>query len=167
MRSTLLILLVLMASPWAQAELIDEVNDRGELRIAVQADSPPFSFKEHERLTGFAIELGQVLAAELDVRAEFIETPAEQVLPGVESGKYDIALDQVNAREQLDGRVEVSQPYQAGQDGKPSLVIPFQKGNPAFRSAVDNALQRIKDDGRLTVLQQKWLEKKDDAPAQP
>ena len=166
MRSTLLILLVLMASPWAQAELIDEVNDRGELRIAVQAESPPFSFKEDERLAGFAIELGQVLAGELDVRAEFIEIPADEVLPGVESGKYDIALDQLNAREQLDGRVDVSQPYQV-QDGKPSRVIPFQKGNPAFRSAVDNALQRIKDDGRLAALQQKWLEKKDDAPAQP
>lgn len=167
MRSTLLILLVLIASPWAQAELIDEVNDRGELRIAVQADAPPFSFKQDQRLTGFAIELGQVLAGELDVRAEFIETPADEVLPGVESGKYDIALDQVSAREQLDGRVDVSQPYQPRQDDTPSLVIPFQKGNPAFRSAVDNALQRIKDDGRLAALQQKWLEDKDDAPAQP
>ncbi|HKS14892.1 MAG TPA: transporter substrate-binding domain-containing protein [Pseudomonas sp.] len=167
MRSTLLLLLALIASPWAQAELIDEVNDRGELRIAVQADTPPFSFKENDRLTGFAIELGQVLADELDVRAEFIETPADEVVPGVESGKYDIALDQVNATEQLDGRVDVSQPYQTPEDGKPSLVIPFQKGNPAFRSAVDNALQRIKDDGRLTALQQKWLEKQDNAPAQP
>ncbi|MNG33564.1 cystine transporter subunit [compost metagenome] len=38
-----------------------------------------------------------------------------------------------------------------------SLAIPFQKGNPAFQSAVDNALQRIKADGRLSELSQKWF----------
>ena len=30
-----------------------------------------------------------------------------------------------------------------------SLAIPFQKGNPAFHASLENALQRIKADGRL------------------
>ena len=38
-----------------------------------------------------------------------------------------------------------------------SLAIPFQKGNPAFHASLENALQRIKDDGRLQALEQKWL----------
>ncbi|MNY77405.1 Bacterial extracellular solute-binding protein, family 3 [compost metagenome] len=42
-------------------------------------------------------------------------------------------------------------------DPAPSLVIPFQKGNPAFKASLDNALTRIKDDGRLEQLSQKWL----------
>ncbi|MCY1187176.1 hypothetical protein D9M73_281280 [compost metagenome] len=38
-----------------------------------------------------------------------------------------------------------------------SLAIPFQKGNPAFHASLESALQRIKDDGRLRALEQKWL----------
>ncbi|MNL68857.1 hypothetical protein D3C87_1936410 [compost metagenome] len=38
-----------------------------------------------------------------------------------------------------------------------SLVIPFQKGNPAFHASLENALQRIKDDGRMATLEKKWF----------
>ena len=65
-----LICLIPLLSPLAHAELIDDVNDRGELRIALEANTPPFNFKEGDTLTGFEVELGQLLASELDVRAE-------------------------------------------------------------------------------------------------
>ncbi|MBA1320286.1 substrate-binding periplasmic protein [Pseudomonas plecoglossicida] len=152
MRLTIGVLLTVLISPLAQAELIDEINDRGELRIAVQADTPPYAFKQDEHLAGFDVELGQALAKELDLRAEFIETPAEQILPEVESGKSDVALSQLRAAQEVDAALDVSQPF-----GSDKLVIPFQKDNPAFESAVNNALQRIKDDGRLADLEKKWL----------
>lgn len=150
MRLTIGILLAVLFSPLAQAELIDEINDRGELRIAVLSDSPPYAFKEDEHLTGFEIELGQALAKELDVRAEFVETAAEEVLPGVENGKFDMAFNKqdIEPSDQLDTiRTLASQ----------KLVIPYLKDNPAFETAVNNALQRIKDDGRLADLESKWL----------
>ena len=150
MRLSIGVLLALAISPLAQAELIDEINDRGELRIAVQPDAPPYAFKENEHLTGFDVELGQALAKELDVRAEFIQAPAEEAIPGVESGKFDIALDQ--PKTQQSPQLAVSQPY-----GSEARVIPFHKDNPAFETAVNNALQRIKEDGRLAALEQKWL----------
>lgn len=152
MRLTIGVLLAVLISPLAQAELIDEINDRGELRIAVQADTPPYAFKQDEHLAGFDVELGQALAKELDLRAEFIETPAEQILPEVESGKIDVALSQLRAAQKVDAALDVSQPF-----GSDKLVIPFQKDNPAFESAVNNALQRIKGDGRLADLEKKWL----------
>ncbi|MBA1197118.1 transporter substrate-binding domain-containing protein [Pseudomonas plecoglossicida] len=152
MRLTIGVLLTVLISPLAQAELIDEINDRGELRIAVQADAPPYAFKQDEHLAGFDVELGQALAKELDLRAEFIETPVEQILPEVESGKSDVALSQLRAAQKVDAALDVSQPF-----GSDKLVIPFQKDNPAFESAVNNALQRIKDDGRLADLEKKWL----------
>ncbi len=39
-----------------------------ELRIAVVAENPPFSFKEGDKLTGLEVELGEQLAKEMDVR---------------------------------------------------------------------------------------------------
>lgn len=152
MRSTIGVLLAVLISPLAQAELIDEIADRGELRIAVQANNQPYAFKQDDHLTGFDIEFGQDLAKELDLRAEFVETPAADVLPGVESGKYDIALTPSIESLTVDGPLDVSQPF-----GEQKLVIPFQKDNPAFESAVNNALQRLKDSGRTAELEQKWF----------
>jgi len=179
-----LICLLPLLSPLAHAELIDDVNDRGELRIAVEADTPPFSFKKDGSLTGFEVELGYLLASELDVRADFVVTDGSDLLTGVESGKYDVAINHIAQTPQLKDRFDLSEPYSqvnpqmlAKQDEQPqsmvlvqsltaekpkaalpvNLVIPFQKGNPAFHASLENALQRIKDDGRLEALSQKWL----------
>ena len=160
MRSTIGVLLAVLISPLAQAELMDEIADRGELRIAVQSDNAPYAFKQDDHLTGFDVEFGQALASELDLRVEFVEAPEAQTLPGVESGKYDIALLPVTAIPQGDSPLDTSQPF-----GKQQLVVPFQKDNPAFESAVNNALQRLKDSGRTAELEHKWLADEQQAAA--
>ncbi|WVV48185.1 transporter substrate-binding domain-containing protein [Pseudomonas sp. NA13] len=177
-----LICLLPLLSPLAHAELIDDVNDRGELRIALEANTAPFNFKEDGKLTGFEVELGEMLASELDVRPDFVVTDAGDLLSGVESGKYDVAINHIAMTPELAERFDLSAAYshpdaqllagrmrrharwswrsrssQKKSDPAPSLVIPFQKGNPAFKASLDNALARIKDDGRLEKLSQKWL----------
>ena len=193
-----LLLLLPLLSPLAHAELLDDVFDRGELRIAVVAENPPFSFKEGNKLTGLEVELGEQLAKEMDVRASFITTDATDLLPGVESGKYDVAINHIAVTPELQDRFDFSAPYSyanaqmlakkqqkrllgnldtltssqfaakptAGLDLRSrvdakatlTLAIPFQKGNPAFKSSLDMALERIKADGRLTALSEKWFE---------
>ena len=178
-----LICLLPLLSPLAHAELIDDVNDRGELRIALEANTPPFNFKDDGKLTGFEVELGQLLANELDVRADFVVVDSNDLLPGVESGKYDVAINHIAVTPELKDRFDFSEPYsyakadliaqkeeprsmllvQTLAQEKPkaatpvSLAIPFQKGNPAFHASLENALARIKADGRLGALSQKWL----------
>jgi len=188
-----LICLLPLLSPLAHAELIDDVNDRGELRIALEANTPPFNFKEDGNLAGFEVELGQMLANELDVRADFVVTDSNDLLSGVESGKYDIAINHIAETPDLKDRFDFSEPYiqthaqliaqkeeprsillvQSLTEEKPkanpavSLAIPFQKGNPAFHASLENALQRIKDDGRLQALEQKWLRADADVVPKP
>lgn len=179
-----LICLLPLLSPLAHAELIDDVFDRGELRIALEANTPPFNFKDDGKLTGFEVELGQLLANELDVRADFVVTDSSDLLPGVETGKYDIAINHIAMTPELKDRFDFTEPYahtnapliaqkeeeprsillvQSLAEEKPKaaptvdLAIPFQKGNPAFHASLENALARIKADGRLGALEQKWL----------
>lgn len=200
-----LMLLLPLASPFAQAELIDDINDRGELRIALEADMAPFSFKQDGRLTGFDVELAELLAQELEVHSSILVTDNADLLSGVESGKYDVAINHVALTQELQDRFDFSEPYShlpaqtiarqeqprslnslamfQGQtlgvaqgngfvergplvtvaqktpvtDEEVALVIPFQKGNPAFQASLDKALQRIKADGRLEALSQKWF----------
>ncbi len=148
-----LFLLLPLLSPWAHAELIDDVNDRGELRIALEANTPPFNFKEGDNLPGFEVELGEQLAKEMDVRSSFITTDDADLLNGVATGKYDVAINHIAMTAELKDRFDFSAAY----NDKPELAIPFQKGNPAFKSSLDGALKRVKDDGRLKALEEKWL----------
>ena len=207
-----LILLLPLASPIVHAELIDDVNDRGELRIALEGNLPPFSFKQQDgRLTGFDVELGELLAQELEVHPSILVTDSTDLLPGVESGKYDVAINHIALTPELQDRFDFSEPYSYApaqllmhkEEPRPvnsletfkgqllgvaqssqfveqqplvvvekplpveavetpnavlALAIPFQKGNPAFQASLDKALQRIKADGRLAALSEKWLE---------
>lgn len=178
-----LICLLPLLSPLAHAELIDDINDRGELRIALEANTPPFNFKDEGKLSGFEVELGQLLANELDVRPDFVVTDSGDLLTGVESGKYDVAINHIAMTPDLKDRFDFSEPYlqtdaqliaqkeeprsmllvQSFAQEKPKanppvgLAIPFQKGNPAFHASLENALQRIKDDGRMAALEKKWF----------
>ncbi|RON19033.1 ABC transporter substrate-binding protein [Pseudomonas brassicacearum] len=177
-----LICLLPLLSPLAHAELIDDINDRGELRIALEANTPPFNFKDEGKLSGFEVELGQLLASELDVRPDFVVTDSGDLLTGVESGKYDVAINHIAMTPDLKDRFDFSEPYlqtaqliaqkeeprsmllvQSFAEEKPKanppvgLAIPFQKGNPAFHASLENALQRIKDDGRMAALEKKWF----------
>ncbi|MFC6337104.1 transporter substrate-binding domain-containing protein [Pseudomonas sp. CCM 7891] len=149
-----LLLLLSQVSPLAHAELIDDVFDRGELRIALEANTPPFNFKEDGKLVGFEVELGELLAKEMDVRTSFLTTDDTDLLSGVESGKYDVAINHIALTAELQDRFDFSEPYRQA----PDLVIAFQKGNPAFKTSLDKALQRVKADGRLKALSNKWLE---------
>ncbi|ATN10050.1 ABC transporter substrate-binding protein [Pseudomonas sp. FDAARGOS_380] len=149
-----LLLLLALLSPLAHAELIDDVNDRGELRIALEANTPPYNFKEGDKLAGFEVELGELLAKEMEVRSSFITTDNADLLSGVETGKYDVAINHIAMTAELEDRFDFSEAYHQ----KPQLAIPFQKGNPAFKSSLNGALKRLKDDGRLKALTKKWFE---------
>ena len=149
-----LLLLLALLSPLAHAELIDDVNDRGELRIALEANTPPYNFKEGDKLAGFEMELGELLAKEMEVRSSFITTDNADLLSGVETGKYDVAINHIAMTAELEDRFDFSEAYHQ----KPQLAIPFQKGNPAFKSSLNGALKRLKDDGRLKALTKKWFE---------
>jgi len=149
-----LLLLLPLLSPLAHAELIDDVNDRGELRIALEANTPPYNFKEGDKLAGFEVELGELLAKEMEVRSSFITTDNADLLSGVETGKYDVAINHMSMTAELEDRFDFSEAYHQ----KPQLAIPFQKGNPAFKSSLNGALKRLKDDGRLKALTKKWFE---------
>jgi polar amino acid transport system substrate-binding protein len=79
----------------AQADEMDEILKRGELRVAVQSQGAPVSFvnKKGER-TGLAVELAKMMAADLGVKVTFQDYDWKGLIPALLSGKVDmIAAD--------------------------------------------------------------------------
>jgi polar amino acid transport system substrate-binding protein len=79
----------------AQADEMDDILKRGELRVAVQTQGAPVSFvdKNGER-TGLAVELAKMMAADLGVKVSFQDYDWKGLIPALLSGKVDmIAAD--------------------------------------------------------------------------
>ncbi|MEL7528356.1 MAG: transporter substrate-binding domain-containing protein [Pseudomonadota bacterium] len=61
---------------------LDDIQERGTIKIAVYEDFPPFSYKEGGVLKGVDIEIGKLIAADLGVEAQFIATAADENVDG-------------------------------------------------------------------------------------
>ncbi|QFT33026.1 cystine transporter subunit [Labrenzia sp. THAF82] len=61
---------------------LDDIQERGSIKIAVYEDFPPFSYKENGILKGVDIEIGKLIAADLGVEAQFIVTAADENVDG-------------------------------------------------------------------------------------
>lgn len=72
--------------------LLDEILERGVLRVGTTGDFNPISFRDpdtNER-AGFDIDLFTKLAEDLELELEFVATDWRSLVSGVAAGKYDI-----------------------------------------------------------------------------
>lgn len=94
------------------ADLLDEVKQRGTLRVAVEGTYPPFNFKDAGgKLTGFDVEIAEAIAAKLGVKPEFTTTEWSAILAGLQAGKYDVIVNQVAATDARRATFDFSDPY--------------------------------------------------------
>jgi polar amino acid transport system substrate-binding protein len=89
-------LLVFLASTLvtqaASGASLEEIKKRGYMIVATEDDYPPFEFVVDGKPMGYDHELLSILrkTAGFEVRQEIL--PWQGILPGVASGKYDVAL---------------------------------------------------------------------------
>jgi polar amino acid transport system substrate-binding protein len=75
----------------AAAGTLDEIAQRGELRIACQTQGPPFSFVDKNgKRTGSSIELCELIAKEMGVKVEFLNYDWDGLIPALLSKKADM-----------------------------------------------------------------------------
>ena len=88
------------------------IRERGSLVIATEGNWSPWTFHdENDRLTGFDVEIGMLLAEKLGVKAEFQETAWDSILAGVETGRFDIACNGVDYTPVRAEKYDFSDPY--------------------------------------------------------
>ena len=91
------------------------VRAAGVLRWgADQQGGEPFAFEDPEHpgtLVGFEVEIAAALARYLNVRPVFVQNDWSTLIPSLERGSFDIALNGVEVTAALRGRVAFSRPY--------------------------------------------------------
>jgi polar amino acid transport system substrate-binding protein len=73
------------------AGTLDEIAQRGELRVACQTQGPPFSFiDKNGKRAGSSIELCEMLAKDMGVKVTFLDFDRDGLIPALLSKKADI-----------------------------------------------------------------------------
>src|SRR5947207_6024181 len=94
---------------------VDRIRARGELTWgADQQGGEPYVFEDAARggaLVGFEVELADALARALGVRARFVQNDWSTLIPSLERGTFDVALNGIEVTPALSARVAFSRPY--------------------------------------------------------
>ncbi|SEQ92825.1 amino acid ABC transporter substrate-binding protein, PAAT family [Pseudomonas sp. NFACC02] len=79
----------------SHAATLDEVKSRGYLSVATEDDYRPFEFMEEGKATGYDNELLALVEKKTGIKIRQQILPWAGILPGVTTGKYDMALSAV------------------------------------------------------------------------
>lgn len=92
--------------------LLDEILERGTLRNGVECQNPPGEFFDtgSNQCTGFSIELAQMLANDLGVELEIVETDWAGVIPALYANNFDMILSSMTITESRKEAVSFSKP---------------------------------------------------------
>ena len=90
-----------------------KIQKRGEIKIGVKFDVPPFGFKnpQTDEVEGFDVDMGTFVAEELGVEPKFVEAISDNRIPFLQQGEVDLILSTMTINQERDMEIEFSEPY--------------------------------------------------------
>ena len=100
----------------------------------------PYVFQDpgDGRLVGFEVDIADALARRLGVRAEFVQNDWSMLVPSLERGDFDVAMNGLEVTEARRGRVAFSRPYYVFSE---TLVV--RRGEPGAATLADLRGRRV------------------------
>ena len=81
------------------------------LRIGIH-EKPPYATKENSgEWNGIAVDLWNSISLETGLHFEFVETPYQDIIPDVASGKLDAAVGEIEITTESEKIIDFTQPY--------------------------------------------------------
>jgi ABC-type amino acid transport substrate-binding protein len=90
-----------------------KIQDKGEIKIGVKFDVPPFGFKNPQtgNVEGFDVDMGKEVAKALGVKPTFIEAISDNRIPFLKEGTVDLVLSTMTINAERDLEIDFSSPY--------------------------------------------------------
>jgi polar amino acid transport system substrate-binding protein len=93
-----------------RAATLADIKQRGSLVVAMEDDFQPFEFFQNDVLTGYDVELLQHISANFPFKVSRQVVPWTGILPGVTTGKYDLAVTAVFVTKERLAALEMTSP---------------------------------------------------------
>jgi ABC-type amino acid transport substrate-binding protein len=90
-----------------------KIQERGEIKIGVKFDVPPFGFTnpQTDEVEGFDVDMGKIIADELGVEPKFVEAISDNRIPFLQRGTVDVILSTMTINQERDQEIDFSEPY--------------------------------------------------------
>ena len=107
----MLVSAVAMTGCGAKGKTLAQVKAAGELVIATSPDFAPFESLENGEVVGIEIDLLKIICEKLGVKLKIEQMDFDSVLPGVQTGKYDVGVSGITADEDRKKNSLFTDPY--------------------------------------------------------
>lgn len=93
-------------------DLLDKITEAGVIIIGTEGTYSPNSYHDESgALVGFDVEVGRKIAEKLGVEAKFVESEWDSLFAGMDAGRVDIVVNEVEYSEERALKYDFSQPY--------------------------------------------------------
>ncbi|QNM95758.1 transporter substrate-binding domain-containing protein [Chitinimonas koreensis] len=108
----LLIALAGLAAAQAQADQLDDIRKAKKIRIAIDLNSPPFGSRDAgQKPAGSDVEAAQLLAKDLEVALEIVDTSGPNRIPDLQARKADLVISSLSITPEREKLIDFSAPY--------------------------------------------------------
>lgn len=90
---------------------IETIKKRGAIKIGLSIFKPWSMRDKNGELIGFELDVGQKLADDMGVDAEFIPTAWDGIIPALVAGKFDVIISGMTTTPQRNLTINFSNPY--------------------------------------------------------
>ena len=98
-------------TPVSSDTSLEDVKKSGKLTIATSPDFPPFESLEGDKVVGIEIDLLEMIAEKLGVELEINQMDFDSVLPGIQSGKFNVGVSGITVTEDRKKNADFTVPY--------------------------------------------------------
>lgn len=92
-------------------EASPSTSPKATFTYAASGGYPPFSFIDGDKVTGFDIELGELLAEKMGMTPVAVTNPFETIIEGLKTNKYDAVIGSLAITAERQAVVDFSIPY--------------------------------------------------------
>ena len=86
----------------------------GVLSMATEATFPPYEYYDGDAIVGIDVEIAQAVADKLGLELQVTDIAFDSIIPGVQSGKYDLGLAGMTVTDERLEQVNFSDSYATG-----------------------------------------------------
>jgi polar amino acid transport system substrate-binding protein len=119
----------------AQADLLEEIKERGTFVVGTEARFPPFEFVEGGKIVGYSADMMEHIMEELPgVSLEQLDLPWQGILPGLAAKRFDYVITSVTVTKERYDAYHLSLPI-----ADATMAVIKRKGDDSIGSAQDVA----------------------------
>lgn len=122
-------------APPAQADLLEEIKQRGTFVVGTEARFPPFEFVEGGEIVGYSSDMMEhIMEALPGVTLEQLDLPWQGILPGLAAKRFDYVITSVTVTKERYDAYHLSLPI-----ADATMAVLKRKGDDSIRRAEDVA----------------------------